>query len=602
MNQPLRSFSRQVCTFQLPDSLVSSSSLLQLITDPGQVNQFHAALTASGLSNNVFASNNLINAYTACGLSHTADAVFRRLVGKNVVSWTILISGSVKAGSFLKSVELFREMVATGVRPNAVAVSSVLPAFGNLGFGLAGRSVHGYWVRLGWGSNVFVETALVDMYGKFGLMDVARNVFDEMRERNAVTWNAIISAYSDNGCGAEAIRLFISMRRVGCFVDCYTITGLVSACWSVSDARFGDGVHSFVIRAGFESDLLVKTSLLQFYVNVLSIDDAYVVFNEISDKDVVVWTLMLNGFAAGGYYKKAREHFTEMLCVEDLILDPVVYMAILSSCRDSGALMQGRRIHGMIIKDGFEGHVYLGSSLIDLYSNSGQLEDSRRMFEGVERKDAVCWNAMIHGLGMNGLGSEAIDLFYQMNDSNVSPDDSTVVHILSACSHSGMVSEGLEIFKSMTSDKNFVPKSEHYACVVDLLGRAGKLREALSFINSLEVKPGSEVYGALFSACRTHDDFELGVETVKQLFDREQPADLGFYSLLLNFLSQVGNWADMDMIRSMLKSKAVVKDPGFSSIELNQEVYTFMAGDSECPPFSDIDDVLKPLAMQSRSR
>ncbi|CAM8901353.1 unnamed protein product [Rhodiola kirilowii] len=596
MNQPLR---RQISKIQLQSSLNQTSSILRRIKHSNQVKQCHATFITSGLSaDDVFASNNLINAYAAANLFKLAEAVFNRLACKNVVSWTILISGYVKVGCFIQSVDLFRDMVMSGLKPNAVTISSVVPAFGNLGLSLIGKSVHCYWIRVGFESNVFVETALVDMYGKLGLVDVARKVFDEMAERNVVSWNAIISGYSDNGFGLEAMWLFKLMRRIGFRVDCCTIMSLVSACSSVFDARIGDGVHGFVIRAGLENAPLAKTSMLKFYVSVLKIEEAYIVFNEISEKDVVVRTLMLNGLVEGGYYRKATEHFTEMLCVDDVKLDSVVYIAILSSCRDLGALMQGRRIHAMIIKTGFECHVYVGSSLIDMYSNCGQLEGSRKIFEGVEKKDVVCWNTMIRGFGMNGLGGEALDLFCQMGSSSLCPDDSTLVQILSACSHAGMVSEGLEIFNHAVSERGMVLKPEHYACVVDLLCRAGKLSDALLLIQGMPVKPSSCVYGALFGACRTHEDLNLGVETAKQLFDSE-PADPGFYLCLLNILSQVGNWDDIDKVRTLLKSKALFKDPGFSSIELNNKVHTFIAGATECPPFSNIDNVLKALAMQS---
>ncbi|RVW49768.1 Pentatricopeptide repeat-containing protein DOT4, chloroplastic [Vitis vinifera] len=275
-------------------------------------------------------------------------------------------------------------------KPNAVTISSVLPAFANLGLIRIAKSVHCFWVRGGFEGNVFVETALVDMYSKFGCMGVARQLFESMSERNVVSWNAIVSGYSDHGFSEEAIDLFNLMRRKGLLVDFYTIMSLIPASLSVGCLQVGTGIHGFIIRTGH-----------------------------------------------------------------------------------SGALQQGRRVHALAIKTCFANNIFVGSAVIDMYANCGNLEDAKRFFYGMGEKDVVCWNAMIAGNGMNGYGTDAIDLFLQMKGS-------------------------------------------------------GQLDAAYSFINNMPFQPDFDVYSTLLGACRIHGNIKLGHEISQKIFEME-PNDAGYY-------------------------------------------------------------------------
>ncbi|KAF8405122.1 hypothetical protein HHK36_010020 [Tetracentron sinense] len=572
----------------------SYASILHGLKELKPLQQVHAHIVTSGLAHNIFLSNRLMNSYASCGLMAFAEQIFRQIPCKNVVSWTILISGSTKNDLFMEAFNVFCEMKMSGFLPNEVTIASILPAFANLGLIWIGRSIHCFWIRGDFEFNVYVETSLVDMYSKFGRMSVAQKLFDKMPERNVVSWNAIISGYSDNGSSQEVFMLFKLMQRSGFAADFITIMSLISASSSMGCLKTGATTHSYTIKGGFENDQLVETALIDLYVKCRCIKDAYRLFNEIPVKDVVAWTLMLSSFSDVGYRNKAVELFNEMMGVDEVALDSVALVGILSSCSCSGSLQQGKRIHALTVKTGFGDDIFTGSALIDMYANCGCLEDARKLFVGMGEKDVACWNAMIAGNGMNGYGGDAIDLFLRMKGSGINPDESTLVCVLCACSHAGMVDQGLHIFHHMVKNWNMAPNLQHYACIIDLLGRAGRLDDAHSLINNMPLQPDVGIYGALLSACKVHGNIDLGLEISQKLFELEQN-DSGFYILLSNIYATAGNWEGVKLTRVSLESKRLKKAPGFSSIEIDREIYTFMAGERDNPKYPEIDGILKGL-------
>ncbi|PIN08677.1 hypothetical protein CDL12_18742 [Handroanthus impetiginosus] len=565
------------------------ASILQEVKDIKPLLQVHAQIIVSNLSHNVFLCNRLINTYASCGLMSKAQIIFSQSLNKNLVSWTVLLSGLAKNDLFLEAIEVFYEMVVQDIRPNEITIASVLPAFGKLGIALMGKSVHCYWIRHKFGDNVVVETGLIDMYSTLGCMRIARNLFDKMSVRNVVSWNVMISGYSENGYVEEALWMFNRMRRKGFSGDVYTQMSLLS----LEDLRVGSGLHSLIIKSGYENDQLVKTALMEMYINCDSVNDAYCIFREINKKDLVAWTSMLRGLSKSGNWRRTIEHFNKML-QDQIMLDSVSLITILSGCSFSGALDQGKRVHALVIKSGFEADIFVGSAVIDMYANCACMRDARKYFEWMEEKDVACWNAMIAGYGMIGYGNEAIELFSKMTNLGVSPDESTFVSVLCACSHCGLVAQGLQIFDHMTKVWNIRPTSKHYTCVIDLLGRAGRLHDAYSLMKRMHPKPGVEVYSSLLNACRIHRNFERGVEISRELLELK-PNDAGYYVLLSNVYALAGNWSSARMARKALKSNNLKKNPGFSSVEINGELFTFMASQTDHPYYKEIKEFLVGL-------
>ncbi|XP_057787536.1 pentatricopeptide repeat-containing protein At3g57430, chloroplastic-like isoform X1 [Salvia miltiorrhiza] len=573
---------------------MSQASILQKIRDVKPLHQAHGHIIVSNLSENVFLCNRLMNAYASCGLVSKAQIIFSQIPNKNLVSWTILLSGLTKNGRFFEAVEVFYGMMVLQIRPNEITIASVLPAFGKLGRVLLGKSVHCYWIRCNFGDNVFVETGLIDMYSKFGCMRIARNVFDNMSVRNVVSWNAIISGYSDNGYGEEALRMFNLMKRKGMSGDIFTVMSLIS----LEDFRVGSGIHGLIVRSGYENDPLIRTALMGLYINGNFVNDAYRIFEEINKKDLVAWTSMLRGFSRSGNWRRTIEHFNKMM--GENMIDYVSLITMLSGCSCSGALQQGRRMHALVLKTGFQDDLFVGSAVIDMYANCASMIDAKRYFGGMVERDAACWNALISGYGMIGCGNEAIVTFLKMKDSGLSPDESTLVSVLCACSHAGLVEQGLRIFDQMTKVWNLIPNLKHYACVVDLLGRSGRIYDAYLLTKRMHLQPGLEIYSSLLTACKIHRNFELGDEISRELIELK-PNDAGHYILLSNMHALAGNWDCARMSRISLKSSNLKKNPGLSSMEINGEMFTFMASQTDHPHYLEIRDFLKGLILKIKA-
>ncbi|GER42230.1 pentatricopeptide repeat (PPR) superfamily protein [Striga asiatica] len=576
---------------------LSHASILHQLKHTKPIHQVHAQLIISNLSKDVFLCNRLVNAYASCGHVPEARIVFSKIPNKNLVSWTVLLSGLAKNGLFLEAIDIFREMVRGMIKPNEVTIASVLPAFGKLGFFLLGKSVHCYWVRHNFGDNVFVGTGLISMYSKFGSVENAREVFDKMSVRNVVSWNAMISCYAENGFEEDALLLFSGMRMKGFSIDIFTLMSLIS----LREFRVGSGVHGLIVKRGYyENDRLVKTALMELYIDCGFVDNAYFIFGEISKRDLVSWTLMLRGFTKSGNWKKTLGHFIRMMREDDIKFDSISLATILSGCSSSGALQQGRCIHAIVTKSGFQGDFFIGSAIIDMYTNCASIRDGERYFDSMGEKDVACWNALISGYGSYGCGVKAVELFSKMKFLEINPNESTFVSVLCACSHAGLVDIGLEIFGCMMENRNVIPNAKHYACVVDLLGRAGRINDAYSLVKRMNQQPRPEVYCSLLAACRAHRNFELGDEISRELFQLK-PVDAGHYVLLSNVYALAGKWEYARTSRKYLKSSELKKRPGISSIEIKGEIFTFMASQTDHPFYLEIKELLVDLISKIRA-
>ncbi|GAB4853947.1 hypothetical protein Ancab_018156 [Ancistrocladus abbreviatus] len=558
-------------TLQPPNRPLPHALILQSLKDPISLRQVHAQILTSGLSNSIPLSNRLVNSYSCFGLVFDAVKIFNLMPNKNVFSWTILISGFTRNDLFGDAIDAFSTMLTVGLLPNEVTIASILPAFSKLGSHHVGKSVHCFWMRHDFQHNVVVETSLIKMYCQFGHVGAARKLFDQMLDRNVVSWNVIISGYADNGCGNEAICAFNLMRAAdGVSVDYFTIMSLLSACLRAEYLGTGRVIHGYIVRSGYMDEQRIKTALINIYICSNFISDAYSVFKETPVKDIVAWTLMLAGFSNRDYWNKAIEHFTEMRATHDMVLDSVVLVGILSSCSNSGALLWGRNIHGLVVKMGFSNDAFVGSALINMYGNCGDLENAKHFFGEIEERDVACWNAVISACGMNGQGDVAVDLFLQMKGSGANPNQSTFVSVLCACSHSGLVNEGLHIFNHMVERWGVNPSLQHYACVVDLLGRSGQMDDAHSLITNMSLLPHSEVYGSLLSACRVYGNIKMGANIFQELL-KLGSVDAGHFSSLSNIYASVENWDGVETTLVLQKLKGVKRDPGHCLIEVNHD-------------------------------
>eukprot|EP01018_Ginkgo_biloba_P037440 Gb_29880 [translate_table: standard] len=558
----------------------------------------HVHIIKSGYGSNLSVENSLVAMYAKCGHIELARHVFDKMSERDEISWNTVIMGYVQNGHANDALTLFHEMQRADVEPDLVTMASVLSACSHVGALQQGQRIHNYICRSVFESDVFVENSLMDMYAKCGRIDFARRLFDRMSRRDVVSWNVMVAGYAQCGYANEALAMFYQMQLAGMKPDSNTITSLLSACAHLGDLQRGKWIHDYIIRGGTKSDVFVENSLIGMYGKCGSVDDARRLFHKMFRRDVVSWNAMIAGYTQNGYASEAFTLFYQMQLV-DITPDTVTMLSVLSACAQLGALHQGKWIHNHIVKRGFESDVSMGNSLVDMYAKCGSIEFALFMFDSMSKRDVVSWNVMIAGYGMHGQGKDALALFSQMQQTGLRPNHITFVCVLSACSHSGLVNEGWQYFDCMSREYCIMPIMKHYACMVDLLGRAGHLDEAWDFIKTMPCEPDASVWGALLGACRIHLNFELGEHTAENLFHLE-PENAGYFVLLSNMYAAAGRWDGVAKVRTLMKDKGLKKTPGCSFTEVNNSIHAFLVGDKSHPQSEKIYATLETLIGQMK--
>ncbi|KAG0569542.1 hypothetical protein KC19_6G098400 [Ceratodon purpureus] len=522
--------------------------------------QVHDCIIKSRMEQNIYVANNLLSAYIRCGRLLEARVVFDALVKKDVFSWNIMIGGYAQQNHAEDAMGLFNKMRQEGVQPNEVTYLSILKACASPSTLKWGKEVHACIRRCGLESDVRVGTALLKMYAKCGCIKEARHIFDNLNNRDVFSWNVMISAYAESGCGEEAYRLFLQMQREGCAPNAITFISILNACASLGALEWVKEVHRHILDADLESDLRVGSALVHMYAKSGSIDDARLVFDRMEERNVITWSVMIGRLAQHGRGLEAYELFLQMQR-DGCVPNAVTCVSILNACASAGALEWVKEVHRHILEAGLESDLRVGNALVHMYSKSGSIDDARLVFDRMEERDVLTWNVMIGGLAQHGRGYEALEVFRKMKAEGVKPDGYSFVAVLSACSHAGLVDEGRRLFLAMSQDYGIEPTVLHYACMVDLVGRAGHLEEARLFIGNMPVEPDKATWGALLGACRTYGNVELG-ELVAEEVLKLEPHDASTYVLLSNIYAGAGKWDMVSLVRTMMHERGVRKEPG----------------------------------------
>ncbi|KAJ7546368.1 hypothetical protein O6H91_08G037700 [Diphasiastrum complanatum] len=545
--------------------------------------QVHALVVESGLSSDIFLANTLIDMYAKCGSVLDARKVFNTMPEHNVFSWTAIISAYADHGQGEEAISLFHKMQQTGIAPDIVAFVVVLKACASISALEQGKQLHSQIVKSHFESDVIVGSALVDMYAKCGDIEHARQVFNNMHERNVMSWNAMIAGYAQQGLGKQAFALYEQMRKEDMQPNNATYVVLLKACASLGALRH---IHSHILKSGFESDVIVGTTLVDLYAKCGSLEHARQVFRNMRERNVVSWNAMIAGYAQQGLGKEALALYEEMK-QEGMQSDEFTYVAVLKACASIAYLEQGKQIHSYIIKSRFESDVIVGSALVDMYAKCGCLEHARQVFNNMHERDVVSWTAMIAGYAQEGLGKESLRLLEHMQKEGTKPNAVTYLSVLSACSHSGLIDEGCHLFNSMCEDHGVTPTVDHYACMVDLLGRAGCLADAEDFINQMPIPPDAVVWMALLGAARNHNHVEIG----RRAFDcvvKLEPENATAYVLLSNIYAAAGRSDEVARMRKDMDIVGVKQMHGCNCIEVDNQVHTFADCDATYPQSKEI--------------
>jgi pentatricopeptide repeat protein len=532
-----------------------------------------------------------------------------------------------------EALRLHRGMLRRGMLPNEFTLPFVLKACARaLAWGHA-RVAHGVAVKLGLAGQVFVGNALLHSYASAGSGSLAdsRRFFDEMSVRNVVSWNSMIGGYAQAGDTREVRKLFGEMRRQGVFEDEFTLVSLLLACSQEGNLEVGRRVHCHMLVSGSRVDLILGNALVDMYVKCGDLWMARRCFEMMPLKNVVSWTSMLCAQAKHGSVDAARDWFDQMpekstvswnamiscyvqcgRCREALDLynhmqsqglapDEVTLVAVLSACGQIGDLTVGKMIH-LYIRDYISNpDISLVNSLVDMYAKCGQVDTAISIFSEIYHKNIVSWNVIIGGLAMHGRALDSIMFFRSMVRNSFSPDEITFVALLSACSHGGLLEAGQHYFEAMRHVYNVKHEVEHYACMVDLLGRRGYLEKAVCLIKEMPMKPDVVVWGALLGACRMHGSVEIGRQVIKQLLELEGISG-GLLVLISNLLYETHQLEDMKRLRKLMREWGTRKDMGISSIEVNNRIHEFGVEDIRHESSSEIYEAVDQLSYHLISR
>ncbi|KAK9153289.1 hypothetical protein Sjap_000769 [Stephania japonica] len=578
--------------------------------------------------------NSIIAGYARKGQLQNAFNCFDEMKGlddftPNVVSWTALIAGNEQHGHSSLALQVFRQMLVERVKPNSFTIASVISACTNLSLLQHGKEIHAYCIKTkGLDSDVLVGNALVDFYAKCRTVDVARRKFNLIKEKDLISWNSMLAGYAMGGYREEAILLLNEMKSLEFVPDIITWNGLITgftkrgdgntglqfffrmcqtgikpnvtsissalaACASGKDLKLGKQIHGYVTRNNIELSTGVGSALISMYSDCGRLDLACSVFSELSFRDVVIWNSIISACAHNGLGVTALNLLREMVKSK---VEPnmVTIVSILPACARLAALQQGKEIHQFIIRNGLDAFNLVWNALIDLYGRCGLVKKARRIFDLMPLRDIVSWNTMIAGYGMHGFGMDAVNLFRRLQCTDLKPNHFTFTSLLSACSHAGLTDEGWKYFKMMKSEYDLDPAIEQYACLVDLLARAGHFEESMEFIKEMPFQPNAAIWGSILGACRIHLNPELAEQAASFLFELE-PQNSGNYILLANIYSTVGRWEDAAKVRCLMKERGVSKPPGCSWIAVKRRIHSFIVGDTSHPLMEEISAKVESL-------
>ncbi|MBA0749059.1 hypothetical protein Gogos_003022 [Gossypium gossypioides] len=610
----------------------------------------HAVVSTTGFDSNVFVCNALVAMYARCGELDDARQMFEEMHDKgicDIVSWNSIVAAYTQSRDAKNAVELFRIMMNDSeIHPDIVSLVNVLPACGSLGASLHGMQLHAFALRRGLFEDVFVGNALMDMYAKCRMIEQANKVFESMEvkdvvswnamvtgysqagrfeealglfekmreekiELDVVTWSAVIAGYAQKGHGYEALGVFRQMQLCGSKPNVVTLVSVLSGCASIAALLQGKETHCYAIKCVLNydwndpgEDLMVINGLIDMYAKCKSTNVARLMFDSVapSDRNVVTWTVMIGGYAQHGEANDALKLFFEML-QEGNSMKPNTFTicCALMACAHLAALRFGKQIHAYILRNRYESvMLFMENCLIDMYSKSGDIHAARVVFDNMQHRNSVSWTSLLTGYGMHGYGEEAIKVLDDMRAAGFVPDGITFLVLLYVCSHSGMVDQGIRFFESMHTEYSVTPELDHYACMVDLLGRAGRFGQALELVHSMPMEPTAIVWIALLSGCRIHGNVELGEYAAAQLQELGSEND-GSYTLLSNIYANARRWRDVARVRSLMKYSGVKKRPGCSWVQGKKGTATFYVGDRSHPQFEQIYKLLADLIQRIKA-
>ncbi|XP_017235232.1 pentatricopeptide repeat-containing protein At3g49740 [Daucus carota subsp. sativus] len=503
----------------------------------------------------------LLTMYFDIGSVEDAYKVFEVGEGEgcDCISYNAMIAGLASAGRDVEALCIFKDMQEVQLRPTELTFVSVL---GLCSCARIAIQVHAQIMKIGYENCTSVRNAAMTMYSTCGDLDTAHTIFQEMQEKDTISWNAIITGYAQRNLAGAAILAYQQMQSEGIRPDEFTVGSLLASTEMLFSVEM---ILAIVFKYGLFSNTQVSNALLSAFSRYGEIKQARVVFNGMGHRNLISWNSLISALQLNGFLLEGLEEFSELLKSE---MSPNAYSfsIALSICANISALGHGKQIHGYILKNGYFQQTSLGNALITLYAKSGDLDRSVKVFNAMNEKDIISWNSMISAYAQHGEGRDAARCFQVMQDSaGIKPDKATFTAVLSACSHTGLVDNGIHIFNSMVNKYGLEPGVDHFSCIVDLLGRAGHLDVAERLITTKLIDIDSNIWWTLFSSCAAHGNLRLGRIIAECLLKKEHKNSTVFV-LLSNIYADASQWEEAANMRELMKTCGKIKQPGCSWI------------------------------------
>ncbi|KAL6581556.1 hypothetical protein OROMI_007479 [Orobanche minor] len=579
-----------------PDSFSS----ITVLHDP--IRELHAHFIRIHEHRNPKAMSQVIKSYALSQTSmHKALLAFSDIDHPTLPIWNHMIRGLSQSDSPVNALAMFDKMHDRGFRGDNLTFIFVCKACAKVPNILYGKRVHINIMKLGFSSYLYVCNALIHMYGFCGEFGASRKVFDEMDDRDLVSWNSLICAYSQCAKYEEVLGLFHMMRMKNVKADAVTMVKVVIACNYLGEWKLLDSMVDYIDANCIDIDVYLGNTLIDVYGRRGSIALARSFFNRMTDRNVVSWNVMITGTSKSGDLITAKKLFDEMpqrdviswtsmiigytqvyrhndairlfqeMMIAEVKPDQIVIASVLSACAHLGRLDVGKAIDDYISNNRIKIDIYVENALIDMYCKCGSVKNALKVFNEMKVKDSVSWTSVISGLAVNGDSNRALELYSRMLRDGIMPIPGTFVGILLACVHSGLVGRGLEFFGSMQKDYGLVPEMRHYGCVVDLFCRAGNLFRAYEFIKNMPISPDVVVWRILLSACKVHGDLVLAKIASEKLLELDPRNGLN-YVLSSNLYAGAEKWEDATKMRKLMSKGDAMRPLGWSSIEINHEI------------------------------
>ncbi|CAN4112004.1 unnamed protein product [Withania somnifera] len=554
--------------------------------------QVHADVVKMDFENDPYVCTSVLSMYARIGLLEDADRAFGSVLDKEVEVWNSMISAYVGKGRGDDALCVYNEMRSRDILSDSFTLSNILISCSMTESYDLGRAIHSELIKKPIQNNIALLTALVTMYSKCGMLKDALEVFSRMEEKDVVAWGSMISGLCQNKKFNLALEMYKEMETHDVNPDADIMAMVINASAGLESLELGCSVHGITVKSGEELDSSVSSSLVDMYSNCGQPEMAEKVFSGFPYKNLVVWNSLISCYSKNDLPELSL-NLLPQLVQQGMYPDAVTFTSALAAVSSLAMLIKGKAIHCYQTRHQILEDNQVENALIDMYVKCGCLKYAENIFRYISRRNLVTWNTMIAGYGSHSECVKAINLFSEMRKSTVMPDAVSFLSLISSCNHAGLVDEGLKLFHLMEKH-GIKPQMDHYINVVDLLGRSGRLNDAYNFIQNLEVEPDRGMWLCLLSACRVHQNVELGEIASNNLLKME-PNRGSNYVQLLNLYVEAGMREEAARLRALMRQKGLKKNPGCSWIEVKNKLEVFFSSDSSSNKTIAIYETLQSL-------